>query len=115
MSFADREDEVFHFSVISDPLFSDKPNETSEIGDNFFLNVRVYFQPHSLNAYIFACLRKGSVYYNTRPTIHILDQQNAYLNYHFDVFGSLINFETTFHKDPFHFPVAAWEDYHIIP
>ena len=48
MSFADREDEVFHFSVISDPLFSDKPNETSEMGDNFFLNVRVYFQPHSM-------------------------------------------------------------------
>ena len=46
MSFADREDEVFHFSVISDPLFSDKPNETSEMGDNIFLNVRVYFQPH---------------------------------------------------------------------
>ena len=48
MSFADREDEVFHFSVISDPLFNDKPNETSEIGDNFFMNVRVYFQPHSM-------------------------------------------------------------------
>ena len=64
---------------------------------------------------LFACLRKGSVCYIASPTIHILDQQNAYLNYHFDVFGSLINFETTFHKDPFHFPVAAWEDYHIIP
>ena len=54
MSFADREDEVFHFSVISDPLFSDKPNETSEIGDNFFLNVRVYFQPHSMPTYLLA-------------------------------------------------------------
>ena len=67
MSFADREDEVFHFSVISDPLFSDKPNETSVQKGIIFPECEGLFSA-SLNAYLL--LSKKEVFIKLlRPTI----------------------------------------------